>query len=304
MTMSIDFPNLGIHLANVGKNIDINGFTIAYYGICIGIGMLLGIFMATYYAKKAGHDPEIFMDIALYGIVLGVIGARIYYVAFEWEMYKDNLMDIFNLRLGGLGIYGGVLTAILVVIVYSKIKKVPAAVIYDGVALGLPTGQMIGRWGNFFNREAFGEYTNGLFAMRIPEDAVRSRDITDMMRENMQTIDGVNYIQVHPTYLYESFLCLCIVLILVFFIKRRKFDGEMFLLYIILYGAGRFFIEAIRTDSLFVPGVGIKISQVVAICLILIGVGLMIYNLNKVKKDGKQLAEGAVLAKKEETENK
>lgn len=295
MTMSIDFPNLGIHLANVGKSIDINGFSIAYYGISIGIGMLMGIYMASLYAKKTGHDPDIFLDIALYGIILGVMGARLYYVAFEWEMYKDNLLDIFNLRLGGLGIYGGVLTAILVVVVYAKIKKIPAPVIYDGIALGLPTGQAIGRWGNFFNREAFGEYTNGLFAMRIPVDAVRNRDITDMMRENMQTIDGVDFIQVTPTYLYESFLCLCIVVVLVLFIKHRKFDGQLFLFYIMAYGVGRFMIEGTRTDSLFVPVIGIKISQLVAVCLILAGQILMVYNLNKVKKNGVHLAEGAKL---------
>ncbi|MCQ2508207.1 MAG: prolipoprotein diacylglyceryl transferase [Dorea sp.] len=295
MTTSIDFPNLGIHLANVGKSIDIHGFNIAYYGICIGIGMLLGILMAQTYAKKAGHDPEIFLDIALYGIILGVIGARAYYVAFEWEMYKDNLKDIFNLRLGGLGIYGGVLTAIVVIVVYAKIKKLPASVIYDGVAIGLPTGQMLGRWGNFFNREAFGEYTDGLFAMRIPVDVVRNRDITDMMRENMQTIDGIDFIQVTPTYLYESVLCLCIVIFLLLFIKHRKFDGQLFLFYSIFYGAGRFLIEGTRTDSLYIPVVGIKVSQLVAVCLITAGVVLMAYNLNKVRKNGIHLAEGAVL---------
>ena len=124
MNTMIEFPNLGIYLANVGKAVTIANFDIAYYGITIGIGMLLGIVIATWQAKRIGINPELVMDVAIYGIIFGIVGARIYYVVFSWDMYKDDLLSVFNLRQGGLAIYGGVLAAILTVIVFAKMKKI------------------------------------------------------------------------------------------------------------------------------------------------------------------------------------
>ena len=160
MHTMIEFPHLGIYLADVGKTITIFNFDIAFYGITIGIGMFMGIFIATWQARRMGVNPEHVIDVAMYGIVFGVIGARIYYVVFSWDVYKDDLMSIFNLREGGLAIYGGVISAIITVIVFSKCKELSAPLLFDTVGVGLVTGQAIGRWGNFFNREAFGEYTD------------------------------------------------------------------------------------------------------------------------------------------------
>src|SRR5699024_9623021 len=148
---------------------------------------------------------------------------------FSWDMYKDNLLDIFNLREGGLAIYGGVIGAVISVFVLSKIKHLSPLQILDTVALAILNGQMLGRWGNFFNREAFGEYTDGLFAMRLPLDAVRSGDVTELMREHMETINGVSYIQVHPTFLYESLWCCALLIILVLYRKHKNYEGELFL---------------------------------------------------------------------------
>ena len=142
------------------------------------------------------------------------------------------MKNIFNIREGGLAIYGGVIAAVITVVIFAKIKKLSAAVIFDTACLGLIAGQMIGRWGNFFNREAFGEYTDSLLAMRLPLDAVRSSDVTDLMREHMETVNGVSYIQVHPTYLYESLWCLMVLVLLLLYRKHKKFDGEVFLLYL------------------------------------------------------------------------
>lgn len=264
MHTMIEFPNLGIYLTDVGKSLTVFNFDIAYYGITIGIGMLLGILIASWQAKRTGVNPEHIVDIAMYGIVFGIIGARIYYVAFSWDMYKDDPLSVFNLREGGLAIYGGVIAAIITVIVFAKVKKLSAPLLFDTAGVGLVTGQAVGRWGNFFNREAFGEYTDGLFAMKLPVDAVRSSDITELMRENLETIDGVKFIQVHPTFLYESFWCLMVLVIMILYTKHKKFDGEVFLIYLLGYGAGRFWIENLRTDQLLLPVVGLPVSRLLA----------------------------------------
>jgi len=285
MHTMIEFPNLGIYLADVGKTVTVFNFDIAYYGITIGIGMLMGILIASWQAKRIGVNPDHVVDVAMYGIVFGIIGARIYYVAFSWDMYKDDLLSVFNLREGGLAIYGGVIAAIITVIVFCRIKKLSAPLLFDTVGIGLVTGQAIGRWGNFFNREAFGEYTDNLLAMRIPLDAVRKSDVTELMREHMETIDGVDYIQVHPTYLYESLWCLMVLVIMVLYTKHRKFDGEVFLIYLLGYGLGRVWIEGLRTDQLLLPVVGLPVSQLLAGLLIVGSLGAIVIIRTKMKKE-------------------
>lgn len=289
----IDFPNLGVHLENVGKTITVFGFDIAYYGIVIGLGMLAGIAMATYVAKQTGQKQEDYVDVAIFGIIFGIIGARAYYVFFAWDMYKDNLLEIFNTRHGGLAIYGGVIGAVITVFVLSRIKKIPFGLMLDTGGYGLITGQMIGRWGNFFNREAFGEYTDSLFAMRLPLDAVRSSDVTDLMREHMQQVDGVDCIQVHPTFLYESLWCLMVLVLLLLYLKHKKFNGELFLLYLAGYGAGRFWIEALRTDQLLIPGTELPVSRILAGVLVVGSVCLIIYNRRKAGKACALAGDGA-----------
>lgn len=281
MHSTIEFPNIGIKLSGVGDHITVFGFDIAYYGIIIGIGILAGIFIATAEAKRTGQNPEDYYDLAIYGVICSVIGARAYYVIFSWDMYKGDLMSIINLRQGGLAIYGGVIAAIITVIVFARIKKLPAPVLFDTAVLGLVAGQMIGRWGNFFNREAFGEYTDGLLAMRLPLDAVRSSDVTELMREHMETVKGVPYIQVHPTYLYESLWCLMVLVLLLLYRRHKRFEGEVFLLYILGYGLGRIWIEGIRTDQLLIPNTKLPVSQVLAGGAIIVSVGLILWGRKK-----------------------
>ncbi len=284
MTRTIDFPHLGIHLSSVGNHITVLGFDIAYYGMIIGAGILAGIFMAVYEAKRTGQKEEDYYDLSICAVIISIIGARAYYVIFSWDMYKDDLLSIFNLRQGGLAIYGGVIAAVLTVIVFAKVKKLSAAQIFDTAGLGLVLGQAIGRWGNFFNREAFGEYTDGLFAMKLPVDAVRSSDITDLMRKHMETVDGVSYIQVSPTYLYESMWCLALLILLLLYRRHKKFQGEVFLMYLFGYGAGRVWIEGLRTDQLWIPGTEIPVSQVLAGTIVVVSFVLIVYNRIKIKK--------------------
>lgn len=281
MHTSIEFPHIGIHLESVGDHISVMGFDVAYYGIIIGIGILVGIIIAAWEARRTGQNPDDYYDLAIYAVIFSIIGARIYYVVFSWDMYKDDLLSVLNIREGGLAIYGGVIAAIITVILFARIKGLKASLLMDTAGLGLVAGQMIGRWGNFFNREAFGEYTDWLLAMRLPVDAVRGSDITELMREHMETVEGVSYIQVHPTFFYESLWCLFVLILMLLYRRHKRFDGEVFLLYLAGYGFGRFWIERLRTDQLLLPGIGFPVSQLLAGVLVVVSSGLIIYKRRK-----------------------
>lgn len=284
MHYDISFPNLGIYLEHVGKSVSVFGFEIAYYGMIIGAAILIGFVWAFHEAKKTGQNPDDYLDLGLAGIICGIVGARVYYIAFSWEMYKDNLWSVFNLREGGLAIYGGVIGAAAAVLIGTRIKKLKIGPVFDTMALVLLNGQMLGRWGNFFNREVFGDYTDSLLAMRLPLDAVRSRDVSELMMEHLTVIDGVSYIQVEPTFLYESLWCAALLILLVLFKRHRKYDGEVFLLYISGYGVGRFWIEGIRTDQLLLPGIGIPVSQLLAAVTVVVTASVIIYMRVKQRK--------------------
>ena len=286
MNMDINFPNLHIYLEHVGKNINVFGITIAYYGMIIALGMLLGVSLILHRAKKDGLDPDQCLDICIFTIIFAVIGARIYYVVFAWDYYKDNLLSVFNIRQGGLAIYGGVLAGVLTAYIMCRIKKIPFLQFADLAAPGLLVGQILGRWGNFFNREAFGQYTDGLFAMELPLNAVRSMDdITQEMLAHARVADGVTYVQVHPTFLYESVWNLILLIVIIIYRKHKKFDGEIFLMYLWGYGMGRVWIEGLRSDSLMLPFFNMKVSQMIAaICVLACSVLIVKKRMDTVKK--------------------
>lgn len=266
----IAFPNLGIYLKDVPKSFSIFGFDIAFYGLLIGLGVFAGILTAAHVAKVTGQNPDDYWDFAIYAVIFSIIGARIYYVVFSWDYYKDDLLGIFKLRNGGLAIYGGVIAAFITLFVYGKLKKRNPLLMGDTCMPGLILGQAIGRWGNFMNREVFGEYYDGLFSMQLPVEAVRARDISDNIYAHIP--EGANYINVHPTFLYESVWNLLVFAALLLFRKHKKFNGEMCLLYFGGYGLGRFFIEGIRTDTLFIPGTTLPVSQVLALLMVVFSV--------------------------------
>lgn len=278
MNAAINFPHLGIYLDHVGKSISVFGFEIAYYGIIMGCSILLGIYLAEREAKRTGQNPDTYIDMVIYAIVVSIICARAYYVIFSWDNYKDNLLSIFNLRQGGIAIYGAIIGAVGTVFVYSRVKKISFSLMVDTACIGLVAGQILGRWGNFFNREAFGGYTDGLFAMQLPVSAVRVNEITGEMWEHVQLIGGEQFIQVHPTFLYESLWNLGVICFLYWYRTRKKFQGELFLTYLLGYGLGRVWIEGLRTDQLLIGHTGIPVSQVLAgvlilssLCMILVG---------------------------------
>lgn len=264
MDMEINFPNLGIYLDHVGKNISIFGFSIAYYGIVIVTGMMIAIWIAQREAKRTGQNPEQYLDLAMIGIAAGILGARIYYVIFAWDYYKDDLLSIFNIRQGGLAIYGGIIGGVITLLVVAKVKKIPAPVLLDLAGMGVIIGQCIGRWGNFMNREAHGAVTEAFLKMGLQDAA-----------------GVVTYY--HPTFLYESVWNLIGFIGLHLFSKKRKFDGEVFLLYVAWYGLGRAWIEGLRTDSLYLFSTGIRVSQLVAIVSFLAAAGILAWVLLKKK---------------------
>lgn len=287
MAPDIRFPHLGIEIASLGKGITIGGFTIAFYGMIIAFGMVMGYLMTAFQAKRTGQEPDLYLDLALWDIVFAVIGARIYYVVFSWDYYKDNLLQIFNTRGGGLAIYGGVIAGVITTIIFGKVRKQNFFQLLDTACVGLITGQIIGRWGNFCNREAFGGYTNGLFAMQLKESDVASSNLTHAVLKHIVEIDGTRYIQVHPTFLYESLWNVSVLVVLLLFTKHRKYNGQIFLIYLLGYGLGRVWIEGLRTDQLLFFGTGVAVSQVLSGVLVVVSAAILIYQYVKGRQERK-----------------
>ena len=284
MDMQIYFPNLGIFLENVGKTFNVFGFEIAFYGCTMATGILAGYLLAAREAKRTGQNPEDYLDMLLYAVFFALVGARLYYVAFQWDYYSKDLIQILNVRQGGLAIYGGIIGAFTTVYFFAKKRKLSWLRMLDTACPGLALGQVIGRWGNFFNREAFGDYTDGLFAMQLPVSAVRSGEITEKMWEHMEVIDGIQFIQVHPTFLYEGLWNLGVIIFLYIYRDRKKFTGELVLWYLVLYGIGRFWIEALRTDQLLIPGIGFPISQLLGAVLAVSGLIAIFVEHKKIRE--------------------
>ena len=303
MTVDIWFVNLGLKISEMKRSFSVFGFDIYFYGCVIALSVLVGLGIAVMAAKKTGQDPERYFELVVYAIIFGVIGARIYYVIFAWDNYRNNLMQIFNLRGGGLAIYGAVIGGVLTAVIYSRKKKLDPLLTLDTACCGLIAGQCTGRWSNFINMEAFGRYTDGPFAMALNLDKVNRSMVTAEHLEKSFVADGVTYIQVHPTFLYESLWSLGVLLILLWFTlkKKKKFDGQIFLMYLAGYGLGRFWIEGLRTDQLQIGKTGLAVSQLLSAVLVVASITLMIVMLRK-KKAALPAAEGPSEASAEAAE--
>ena len=298
----IRFPHLGIVLKHVADGFSIGGFEIRFYGMVIALGFILGYLLIAKEAKRTNQDPEMYLDYMLWLVIPAILGARIYYVIFslgdyvkEGQSLKDTLLGLINIRGGGLAIYGGVIAGIIVLLIFAKKRKVKVMLMLDTCAMGLLVGQILGRWGNFFNREAFGGYTDSLFAMAIPVEwfggknyllrTVNNGIITQEMIDHVVNFDGMEFIQVHPTFLYESLWNLAVLLIIFLYRRHKKFDGEMFAMYIWGYGLGRVWIEGLRTDSLMLPGVNFRVSQLLAALCVVVASIYMIYKRMELKRN-------------------
>ena len=257
---AICFPMLGNLTINPPSYFTVFGKNIYFYGVIIGLGFILGMLYCARRSREFGLKPDDVYDLMIWLIPFSIIGARLYYVLFELENYLRHPADIFAIREGGLAIYGGIIAGIIVICLLSRKKKVPVAAFLDLVVFGLLIGQIIGRWGNFMNREAFGAETE-IFC-----------------RMGLIAPDGSS-IYVHPTFLYESLWNLGILIFLIWFTKKgkRRYDGQCLLLYFLMYGLGRAWIEGLRTDSLYIGSSNIRVSQALSLVLAVISLAVLLY---------------------------
>lgn len=301
---NIDFPNLGIHLKNIPDGFRLFGVDIKFYGVLIAFGFLAAFWVASREAKRTGQDVEMYLDYLLVAIIPTILCARLYFVIFSWDYYfqpgasfGETLLRIINIRQGGLAIYGGLIGGILVCLIFAAKKKVSFFTMMDTMAIGIPLAQAIGRWGNFFNREAFGSYTDSLFAMAIPLEYYQNRGVlTGLVNEGTITNEMLqntvnDAIWVHPTFLYESVWNLLLFAFLLFWTRKKRFKGEILSIYVFGYGVGRFFIEGLRTDSLMLGATGIRVSQLLALCLVVASAVFFIYRNVQYNRYGKYVIE-------------
>lgn len=278
---TISFPKLGIDLNIDPTAFNIGGFGIQWYGIIIVLGLVLAMWYVLPKMHRFGIDPDKGIDAIIGGVIGGLIGARVYYVAMRWDEYKGNLKEILNTRNGGLAIYGGIIGALIVGLIICRIKKIKMLPMLDITVIGLLIGQGIGRWGNFVNQEAFGTNTDSIFGMtggRIQATILRQSAYMD------GTMQGVSeQYAVHPCFLYESFWCLLGFVVLALWSRRRKYDGQLLLMYMAWYGGERFIVEGLRTDSLMIGN--IRVSQALSAIIFVTSVILQIIMASKVRRD-------------------
>lgn len=268
------FPGLGWELPISRVALSIGNLDIYWYGVIIAVGFGLGLWVYLSHNRTCGIHPDEGLDIILWAMVGAIVGARAYYVVFQWDNYKDNLKEIFNLRGGGLAIYGGIIGALIVAFIVCRIKKLPMLPVADAAFPGVMLGQAIGRWGNFFNMEAFG--TNTTLPWGMTSDTISAYLSRHQAALAAQGIVVDPTLPVHPTFLYESLWNLIgVAILLLWLFPRRSYDGQITLGYTAWYGLGRFFVEGLRTDSLMWGSV--RVSQALGGVLFIVAAGLMLF---------------------------
>lgn len=280
----IQFPKLGWKFSIDPTAFTVFGIQIQWYGIIITIGLILALVYALPKMKRFGLDSDRTIDAIIGGVLGGIVGARIYYVLMRWDEYKWNWKEIVNTRNGGLAIYGGIIGAILVGGIVCRIRKVKLLPMLDITVLGFLLGQGIGRWGNFINQEAFGTNTDSFLGMTggtIQRTISSSMQMGGDMYQNGLTMLWEK--PVHPCFLYESVWCLLGFALLAFWSKRRKYDGQLLLMYMAWYGAERFVVEGLRTDSLMLGS--IRVSQALSAVIFITSVILQLVFLARRKRD-------------------
>jgi len=281
LTKTISFPNLGIEV-NPPTSVDLGFMDIHWYGIIIAVGFVLAVVYALKRSKQFGLKEDNILDLLLAAVPLSIICARAYYCIFYWELYADDPVSVFYIWKGGIAIYGAIIGAVGALLLIYKWRKIPLLPMMDVGGLGLMIGQMIGRWGNFINREAYGAETDSFLKMGLMSE------------------DGI-VTYYHPTFFYESMWNLVGFIVLHFYSKRRKFDGEIFALYVAWYGLGRAWIEGLRTDSLWFFGTGLRVSQVLAILSAIAAIGIIAYVYMKKNPDPSKLHVNCLKTEQEET---
>ena len=261
---AISFPGLGIEI-NPPSTLDIGPLSIHLYGLLIAVGLLLAVLYACGRSRQFGLTVDDLTDGVLCIVPFAIICARLYYCIFQWDSYKDNPIEMLYIWHGGLAIYGGVIGAAIGILVFARVKKVKVGAVLDITSLGFLIGQSLGRWGNFFNREAFGSETDSFLRMGLYK----------LVTEHGNIVASSSMHYYHPTFLYESVWNAVGFVLLHFLSKRRKYDGQVALGYLAWYGLGRTFIESLRTDSLYLGS--FRVSQLLAAVTCFCGVALLMY---------------------------
>lgn len=284
------FPKLGISLDVYENFLEIpfggDTITIKFYGLIIAFGFILAALFGGRKAYVWKMSLDHMVDVLIYGIIGAVIGARLYYVVFQWDYYKNHLSSIFRIWEGGLAIYGGIIGGIIAAYFVCRKTGLPFLKLLDLIGMALPIGQGIGRWGNFTNQEAFGVNTTSIFGMT-------SDKIVDYINSHQQEFaqNGIEMnpdLPVHPTFLYESVWCLLgFVVLFIVCQKFHKFDGQLILGYGIIYGLERTVVEGLRIDSLYIGNTGLRVSQVVSLALVIVCTAITIYKFVKLNKEKK-----------------
>lgn len=277
---TVSFPGLGLDFEVNRVAFSIGDLPVYWYGILIALGFILAILYVSRRAREFGVDADRMLDVILGGAIGGIVGARAYYVILQWDYYGQNLSQIFNTRSGGMAIYGGLIGGVLIGLLMCKIRRVKFMPALDLVVGGFLIGQGIGRWGNFVNQEAFGTNTTLPWGMYSEGTYNYLLSVQATLAAEGVTVDPTQ--PVHPTFLYESIWCLVGVVLLASHIKKRRFNGELFLLYIIWYGLGRYWIEGLRTDALMVTST-LRTSQLVALVSVATAVVLLVAGLQRFK---------------------
>ncbi len=286
----VHFPQLGWSLDVYENFLEIpfggDTITIKFYGVIIAFGFILAALFGGRKAYVWKMSLDSMVDVLIYGIIGAVVGARLYYVIFQWDAYKDNLLSIFKIWEGGLAIYGGIIGGLITAYFVAKKTKLPFLKLLDLIGMALPIGQGIGRWGNFTNQEAFGINTTSLFGMT-------SDKIVDYINSHQQEFaqNGIEMnpdLPVHPTFLYESVWCLLGFLVLYIVCQKfHKFDGQLILGYGIIYGLERTVVEGLRIDSLYIGDTNLRVSQLVSLVLVIVCTAITIYKFAKLNKEKK-----------------
>lgn len=286
----VNFPALGWSFDVYENFLEIpfggDTITIKFYGVIIAFGFILAALFGGRKAYVWKMSLDSMVDVLIYGIIGAVVGARLYYVIFQWDEYKDNLLSIFKIWEGGLAIYGGIIGGVITAYFVAKKTKLPFLKLLDLIGMALPIGQGIGRWGNYTNQEAFGINTTSLFGMT-------SDKIVDYINSHQQEFiqNGIEMnpdLPVHPTFLYESVWCLLgFVILYIVCQKFHKFDGQLILGYGIIYGLERTVVEGLRIDSLYIGDTNLRVSQLVSLALVIVCTAITIYKFAKLNKEKK-----------------
>lgn len=299
---TIRFPYLELEF-HPGQTFEIFGIQIAYYSVIIGIAIVVGALVVYGIARKTRQNIENYLDFTLCAIPASIVGARLYFCIFNWEYYAAQpLTVITGISEGGLAIYGAIIAAVIALIVFARVRKCGFWLMADTACVGLCIGQAIGRWGNFFNREAFGGYTNSILAMQIP--TTEAHGVTRELLLNAYIYNGDSYIQVHPTFLYESIWNLVLFVILIVITRYKKFNGQTFAVYLFGYGLGRTWIEMLRTDKLLIMGTSIPASIIVSIAAMAFASSFFTYKVLSRRKASERAGHGVQSASGDSGESK